>query len=733
MNRAVNLALVVLVVFVGVVAASSIGVTGDLPLQTTTGFQVTLENPGTFPAASPFPASGDTISLASGTVTAAGAGELKIPNGGSLTGTTTELEEIDLQSTTAEVDPTDKSQFDISGDVTAIGVEDTLTVEDGTADFDYTSSGSFDLTLRGLPASTGIVALDSGGQQLGAGTSDGSGTVTLTMTATGTNTAQLLTNDAPALSNLAPDGTTETDPDVQLTVDVDDTSFTKLGSDSVDVEFYDASDDSQIGTTQTITSASTVTQTWTQTSNGNFDWYVEATDQYGRTTTSQDQSFTLAEPAPVLSNEQPADGANVNDPPLDLSIDVEDTDPDTGQNQWYVEAEDTFGNSVTSATFEVTIPETLTLRDVNDPNTILTLPTIDATVRFYESETGDTAVYPRTPQAGQIDMSGLPSDQEFVVGVVDSSGTYAQRLTLLDSIFQQQEIYMLNNSAETAVATLILQDRTGEFETGATSVQIERSVNTTDSPAGEEEYVTVAGDVIGTQLTFSTTLEEDVRYRVSVENDQGDRRLLGSFVLQGDRVINLIISGKEVGVPIPDDTPVIDVSQSIDDQTNDKTVSLTFIDAQQLTESVTVRVENADDPTDIVDTFTATAGPYGTITYTETFTGADATKVLVANVTAIRQGQEVTLTKPFGTGMFPVAIPLSQEWKQIFGIGFLMVVAGIFSVGNARIGAVVLPGVAGLLYVTGILNGAITLLAIGMALTVGVLVNLAFGGRGILQ
>ena len=771
MNRAVNVGLVVLVLFVGVVAASSIGVTGDLPLQTTTGFQVTLENPGTFPESSPFPASGDTISLASGTVTAGGAGELKIPNGGSLTGTTTELTEIDLQSTTAEINPTDKSQFDISGDVTAIGVEDTLTVEDGTADFDYTSTGSFDLTLRGLPTSTGIVAVDSSGQQLGAGTSDGSGTVTLTMTATGTNTAQLLTNDAPSLSNLAPDGTTETDPDVQLSVDVDDTSFTKLGGDSVDVEFYDASDDSQIGSTQTITSASTVTQTWTQTTNGNFDWYVEATDQYGQTTTSQDQSFTLAEPAPVLSNESPADGSEVNDPPLDLSIDVEDvglgdydavdvefydasddtqigatqilssngtatvtwTDPDTGQNEWYVEAEDTFGNSVTSNTFQVTIPEVLTLRDVNDPDTVLTSPTIDATVRFYESETGDTAVYPRTPQAGQIDMSGLPSDQEFVVGVVDSSETYAQRLTLLDSIFQQQEIYLLNSSADTAVATLVLQDRTGEFETGSTALQIERSVNTTDSPDGEEEYVTVAGDVIGTQLTFSTTLEQDVRYRVSVENDEGDRRTLGSFVLQGDRVINLIISGKEVGVPIPDDQPVIDVSQEIDDTTNDKTVSLTYIDAQKQTDAVTVRVENADNSSDVVDTFTASAGPYGTVTYTETFTGSDATKVLVANVTATRNGQEVTLTKPFGTGMFPVAIPLSQEWKQIFGIGFLLVIAGIFSVGNARIGAVVLPGVAGLLYVTGILNGAITLLAIGMALTVGVLVNLAFGGRGLLQ
>jgi hypothetical protein len=770
MNRAVNVGLVVLVLFVGVVAASSIGVTGDLPLQTTTGFTVTLENPGSFPASNPFPASGDTISLSSGTVTAAAAGELTIPNGGSLTGTTTELESIDLLSTTAQIDPSDKSQFDISGDVTAIGVQTTIAVDDGNADFDYTSTGSYDLVLRGLPASTGIVALDSSGQTLGTGTSDGSGTLTLTMTETGTNTAELITNDAPALSNLAPDGTTETDPDVLLSVDVDDTSFAKLGGDSIEVEFYDASDNSQIGTTQTVTSAATVTQTFTQTTNGQVEWYVEATDQYGLTTRSADQSFTMDEPEPVLSDESPADGANVNQPPLTLSIDVEDvglgdydtvtvtfkdnsdnstigsetltsngtatvtwSDPDTGLNEWYVEADDTFGNSLESNVFQVTIPELLTLRDVNDPDTILTSPTIDATVRFFESETGDTAVFPRTPQNGQIDMAGLPSDQEFVVGVIDSSDTYAQRLTLLDSIFQQQEIYLLNNSADTAVATLILQDRTGEFETGATSVQIERSVNTTDSPQGEEEYVTVAGDVIGTQLTFSTTLEQDIRYRVAVENDKGDRRTLGSFVLQGDRVINLIISGKEVGVPIPEDTPVIDVSQDIDDNTGDKTVSLTYIDPQAETDSLVVRVENADDPSDVVDTVTATAGPYGTFTYTETFSEPDASKVLVANATATRNGQQVTLTKPFGTGMFPIAIPLSQDWKQIFGIGFLMVVAGIFSVGNARIGAVVLPGVAGLLYVTGILNGAISLLAIGMALTVGVLVNLAFGGRGLLQ
>ncbi|MDR9446048.1 MAG: hypothetical protein RI544_08000, partial [Haloquadratum sp.] len=203
-------------------------------------------------------------------------------------------------------------------------VETTIAADDGNADFDYTSTGTFTLTLRGLDASTSYVALDGSGTELGTGTSDGAGNLDLSMTATGTNTAQIVENPAPTLANLAPDGTTKTDPDVELSVDVDDGSFSKLGGDSVDVAFYDASDDSQIGSTQTITSASTVTQTFTQTTNGNVDWYVEATDQYGETTTSANQTFTMAEPAPTLSNESPADNSQVSSPPLTLEIDVTD-------------------------------------------------------------------------------------------------------------------------------------------------------------------------------------------------------------------------------------------------------------------------------------------------------------------------------------------------------------------------------------------------------------------------
>jgi len=113
-NRAVNIALAIMVIFVVGAAATSIPVTGDLPLQTNDGFTVVLDQPGTFVGISAFVGS-DTVSITSGTVTAGAAGELQIADS-DLAGDT-ELTNIDVTSTTAEIDPSDKSQFDLTGNV----------------------------------------------------------------------------------------------------------------------------------------------------------------------------------------------------------------------------------------------------------------------------------------------------------------------------------------------------------------------------------------------------------------------------------------------------------------------------------------------------------------------------------------------------------------------------------------------------------------------------------------
>jgi hypothetical protein len=764
-NRAVNVGLIIMVVFVVAAGAATIPVTGDLPLQTNTGFTTVLDQPGTFVGISAFVGT-DTISISSGTVTAAGSGQLEIIDS-DLTGDTV-LDNIDVSSTTAEIDPSDKAQFDLNGGVTAFTFLSGFAEDDGNADLTYTSTSSYDLTVRGLTANTDYILETSSGVVLGVGDTDASGDMTITVDEVGTFTAELRTNDPPELTNLSPDGVTVTDPTQTLSVDVDDTSFCCASGDSVDVEFYDASDDSQIGTTQTITSTSTVTQSISLTTNGAFSWYVIAEDKYGASTQSPDQTFTLDEPQPVVTDISPADNTDLSEGPVTIEVTIEDANLGNGDsvdvqfkegdgtnigsvqtltangtasvtysnlvggaNQWQAEISDSFGNSFTTDTFTFRIPNELTLRNVNDATEIIDDPSVDATVRFYEEQDDD--VYPREPTNGVIDMQGLPVNEPFVVGIRDDSGTYVSRLTLIDTIFEQQSVYLINSSRDTAIVRFTIEDRTGQFAGEGTKIQIRRAINTTTSPSDQEEYVIVAGDVVGSQLQFETELQTDVRYRVRVANDAGETRQLGAFTARVDQVIGLTISGIDVGVDIPEDEPVI--TTAIDDSVANTTqLQFTYVDLAQETSEVNLEVLQAGNRSNVLDTATVTSPPLiSTFQHTTTLTGAQADLKAVYSVEYVRNGETFDETAAYGLNQYPVNIPLSDDWRQIFSVGFLIVLAGVFSVANARIGAIMIPGVAAMLYAIGFIDGFATILGISLAMVLGIAFNLAFAGRGVLR
>jgi len=764
-TRAVNIGLVVMVVFVVAVGASSIPVSNDLPLQTNDGFTVVLDDVGVFPGLGVY-VGGDTISIDTGEVSHTGTGQLTIADS-DLSGDTV-LTGIDVSSATAEIDPDDKPQFDLSGDVTAFTLKTGLAEDDGTADISYTSTGSFDLTLRSLNPNTDYIFETSGGTVLGVGNTDGSGKMTITLDQVGTFDGELRTNDPPALSNLSPDGVTVSEPTQTLSVDVDDTSFCCASGDEVDVQFFDASDDSQIGSNQTITQASTVTQSATLTNNGPFSWYVVATDKYGASTQSPDQTFTLAEPAPTLVDFAPEDGALISEGPVDIEVEVADTNLGSGdsvdvtftdgagntigstqtltsngtasvtygsllggENQWSATISDSFGNQLNTSTFSFKIPDELTLRDVSDPTNIIDEAGVDATVRFYEE--GDDDVYPRSPTNGVIDMQGLPVNQPFVVGVRDDSDTYISRLTLIDTIFEQQSVYLINSTLDTAIIQFTIEDRTGQFAGAGTKIQIRRAINTTTSPADQEEYVIVAGDVVGAQLQFETELEQDVRYRVRIENEQGETRQLGAFTARVDQVIGLTISGIDVGVDIPEDEPVIETS--LDESNPNTTIAqFAYVDLAQETTSLQLEVLQAGNTSNVLDTAEISGPPnIKTFQHTTTLTGDESEYKLLYDVEYVRNGQTFEVRKAYGLNQYPIGLPLSGPWKSIFSVGFLIVLAGVFSVRNARIGAIIIPGVAALLYSIGFLTGVATILGIALAMVLAIGYNLAFAGRGAIR
>ena len=344
------------------------------------------------------------------------------------------------------------------------------------------------------------------------------------------------------------------------------------------------------------------------------------------------------------------------------------------------------------------------------------------TIRLFQQD--QQRIIKRTTSNGKISLAKFPEDTQFTV-VAEAPG-FVTRRTFLSNIREQQYVYLLDNQTDTSLVRFTLEDRTGEFSGNQKStLKIQRSINTTDSGKQGEEYQTISGDFIGGQLAFDSELENNVRYRVSVSNQNGDTRQLGAFLIKSPREINLVISGIDQGVDVPKRGPVISTSQQT--QNNSKTLDFVYTDNASQTSDVTVKVENARNSSEVFDTG-SDSGDISQFKFSTTITGDDAEKQIVANYTYVRDGQVEQATQPYGSNTYPVLTELDQGWASIFGVGFLIITGSLFSVRNARIGALVIPGVALLLNLVGILDGVVTLASVGLAFSIGIGVNLISNG-----
>ncbi len=134
------------------------------------------------------------------------------------------------------------------------------------------------------------------------------------------------------------DGAVDVSTTPTLSVDVSDSD-----GDAMDVTFYNASDDSVIGTVMGVASGSTASVTWSGLSlNTTYEWYAVADDGQD-TTQSATWSFTTtdANHAPdTPTYPSPADGAvDVSTSPL-LTVDVSDPDGDAMNVTFYNASDD---------------------------------------------------------------------------------------------------------------------------------------------------------------------------------------------------------------------------------------------------------------------------------------------------------------------------------------------------------------------------------------------------------
>ena len=302
-----------------------------------------------------------------------------------------------------------------------------------------------------------------------------------------------------------------------------------------------------------------------------------------------DESILFTPHAPQASGFQPADNTTRSTLETTLSLNVTDADFQTvqgdtvdvtffvngdeveqstlassgtanttvttlGKTSWYAVLEDEYGQTVQTATRTFTTPNTLHILNELHPEELVN-DNVSVTVRAYA---GDTALS-RTTKDGTVNLTGFPMNQPVVI-TTNAEG-WVERRIIIEDLTEQQRIYLLNESADTIPVTFQLSDKTGSFPPESSRLAIEKALNVTGSE--DLEWVTITGDYFAADLKFPTTLVHNHRYRIVIQNAQGDQRILGSYIPYAATTTTLSIG--QIVWDIPETNGVYSTSR-IDDQ-----------------------------------------------------------------------------------------------------------------------------------------------------------------------
>lgn len=389
----------------------------------------------------------------------------------------------------------------------------------------------------------------------------------------------------------------------------------------------------------------------------------------------------------------------------DERITITYDDVQMGVTEWYYE---TNVNEYTteSQTFSFETPNQVEVRDESTDEIIDVEDEVQ--VRFYNGD----RVITRSTADGTVDMSGLSADQRYFV--VASLDGYYDRSIVVRDITDQQKIYMLNRDESAVQPIFQLDDKTGEFGAGdRPQLVIERPV----SQEEEAGYEVIFGDKFGADGEISPHLKEDERFRLSVENDDGDQRSLGSYTATDDALIQLEIGS--LSIDAGEDGWRLSVSESEIEDSDQIELEIEYIDEKKLTENIELKIHQRNNP-DAIE--------YGPVSVSETNNWRETIEIEDGNyeltATIDRDGEKEEVSRHIG-GVGDLDLPISGSILQALGLLSLILIGALFGGTMARTGAVVVAVIAWPMTWMGIISVAYPMLLI--ATTVAVLFRIGSG------
>ena len=497
----------------------------------------------------------------------------------------------------------------------------------------------------------------------------------------------------------------------------------------------------------TISSDQNVTLDISSSSATRYRTVVESTETgNSRTVTLADEGITFSASAPTLSNLDPPDGDSLSSYDGTISVDVSDADfglaqgdtisvsasntdgqigsstvssndtvslsytPLGGPNNITWTATDAYGNSET-LTQNFSAPSRLEVR--NETNGSQLVDNVEVTLRFYRED--NQTVITKTTSNGVISMAGLPADEAFVA-TAEADG-YVSRRIYVNSLLDQERIYLLNESVQTVEIEFEIDDSTGQFSDADTVLTVEKPV-TID---GKTEFRTIVGDRVSASGRLPATLEEGARYRLTVSND-GQTRSLGAYTPTVSGIEPLPIG--QISVSGDFDKGWL-LEHSIDETQQGDVLRLKYVDQAGETTSIETTVVRLNESGAVVETIMPNATETDTQSLVRSQVVTNSSDTFEVRYTIERGGETIADRRRLGQ-LEGVDVPVPAgwlnliSWVAVFGFGGLVVIK------DSRAAAVVMAGSASLFALLGWLIAPTAVLA----LAAGAAVVYAVAGRG---
>ncbi len=475
-----------------------------------------------------------------------------------------------------------------------------------------------------------------------------------------------------------------------------------------------------------------------------------------------EEGITFENTPPTPSDESPTGGPELNQETVTISLNVSDTDfpssqgdnvtvdiyhnpPESsesiihtesvqsnstvtvdiqpvlgGEHSWRADLNDSYGGTNSTGPHNFSVPGALQIYNESQPETLIDSRDINVTI--YDLE-GDE-IFERSTTDGNLSTSGLPLNTPLVFAfTVDG---YHDRTLILRTAFEQQSAYLLNDTVTSVSPTFLVEDETGQYDPTSSRVFIERGLQIN----GSTEYRTIAAEEVGTD-GYTETLEMGVRYRMTVENEDGDRRVLGKFSATDSADYVLTVEEIVFDQSREQDAISWNFTHTVENEgepSESQTVTFAFQDEDDRTEDLEVVIFERGNASNEIHNQTH-PGPHGTIVITETLSSNQFDKEWEVEWTAERNPtfSGSSIVGPKGT----VPIPLDDHWKHVVSIGLILVVAGLGSQINAQAVGVAVASVSGMLWYIGFLPSAVTGGVIAVGFLIPALVIMRQRGVGV--